>query len=288
MVRFFRVLYGSTMSKPDFEILDLHTIALLIDYERISGSVSDPRFRHTKLREIASPDGHCATILLDPIWEEVPPYRPGQGFVLDIASPSKDHDVPENFLGPRSLDSLKTLPESRLETIFHQIRGHNGCFQIIAILQAFANLYEQDQPIHVRLADGTDFISTLSSRYIYEYILEFPRQTTVSVTLPPPGSPAGTASQSRYTGELDTMLHAVWCFPAPDQGPNVFLDIASMQFGEVGRSSSGHFFLLKKQSEWEDFADKIAEGRNEPKVSMGVSSSGDPELEEWFIKVAKR
>ncbi|KAG6917041.1 hypothetical protein DXG01_004093 [Tephrocybe rancida] len=269
--------------------LDLHTIAVLMDYERISGPVSDPRFQHTKLREKASPEGRFSTIRVgDEIWQGVPTNQPKHGFVLDCGVPSEEHDLPGNMLGPRSDQALSALREEELETIFHRIRGHDGCFQSIAILQAFVDLYDDENDIRIRLRDGTSFISTLSNRHILEYTLQSPKETTLSVTLPSTVPGNRTTSQTRLTGESASMVHAVWGFPRSDGGSEVVLDLASMQFGAVGRGASGHFFILQEKGEWEAFANQIARSRSAPKISMKVGGTGDPELERWFLQVAKR
>lgn len=88
------------------DALDLHSLAVLMNYERTSGLVSDPRFRHTKLREIASPDGKFKTIAFpreEDVWPGLPHSHPKHGFILDVQKTSKEqHDLPTNMLSSRS------------------------------------------------------------------------------------------------------------------------------------------------------------------------------------------
>jgi len=117
--------------------LDLHSLAVLINYERASGPISDPRFRYAKLREVAS-DGKFSTVIFpDNQWDGVPDNRSKRGFLFDTILPPVDHDneadLPTNILTPRSELSAASLSAEELETIFWEVRGHDGCYHSLAI-----------------------------------------------------------------------------------------------------------------------------------------------------------
>lgn len=65
-----------------------------------------------------------------------------------------------------------------------EVRGHDGCYQTITIFQEFADLYLSSQLLQVQLHDGTDFVTTLSTRVILEFTLEAPKRATLSVAIP--------------------------------------------------------------------------------------------------------
>lgn len=161
------------------------------------------------------------------------------------------------------------------------------------LFQDFADLYSPDDLLRIRLHNGTDFITTISDRIILEYDLHKPKQTTLSIVVPdmtiarPGGRPA--ISQSRYTGESPQMLHSVWGFYRPDQEhPSIVLDLASMQFGAVGRGRGGDFFILDAKGKWEEFVRKIARDLNFRKESIGINPVDDIQRREWFKEVAQR
>jgi hypothetical protein len=281
------------MTSPS-DSLDLHSLAVLINYERASGPVSDPRFRYAKLREVAS-DGKFTTVQFpDNQWDEVPDDRSKRGFLFDTILPPVDHDseadLPTTILGPRSEPSATSLSAEELEIIFWEVRGHDGCYQSIAIFQELADLYKPSQSLRIRLRDGTDFITTLSARAILEFTLQEPKQTTLSVVLETSRSAdAHVTSQCRYTGESAKMLHSVWGFARPDEeNVSAVLDLASMQFGAKGRGKSGDFFVLDTMDRWKKNLEQVVQGCEPYRASQRIRPGSDAERENWYKKVAER
>ncbi|KAG6853691.1 hypothetical protein C0991_002226 [Blastosporella zonata] len=271
------------------EVLDLHSLAVLINYERTSGPASDPRFRHAKLRDISSPSGKFRILPDDDnIWASIPEAQPKYGFLLDTLEPSDEHDLPGNMVDSQSEPALSILTEQQLEIIFYQIRGHDACFHGISILQILAGMYSPDQSITVRLCDGTEFITPFSRRVIMEFDFTSPKQTTLSLVVPP-RSKYKEPAHFRYTGEKFSMRHAVWGFARPgDENISVILDLASMQYGAPGCGLSGHFFILQTQDEWYDFVEKIVKGCDMVGTSQRITDSGDIAKDAWFNQVAQR
>ncbi|KAF7972685.1 hypothetical protein HWV62_17244 [Athelia sp. TMB] len=274
--------------------LDLHSIAVLINYERTSGPNGDYRFRHTKLRDMTT-SGSFSTLLHPPEWFQAAD-RPKRGFLFRTEKPrAKDSpgDTPDNMVSSDCSQSVAKLTKDELSTIFWEVRGHNGCYDSISIFQNLADLLPSGQTMRVRAPNGTDFITEISNRVILEYYLDKPKQATLSIVMPHAsvrshnGKPV--PSQFRYTGEADNMKHSVWGFCRPNElEPAVILDLASMQFGGVGRGRSGDFFILDSPSYWEKFAGKIAQGLHFRKQSDGINPADDEEREAWFMAVAKR
>ncbi|KAJ3785406.1 hypothetical protein GGU10DRAFT_387494 [Lentinula aff. detonsa] len=155
-------------------LLDLYEIALLLNYERTS---SEPRFRYTKLREVASHELDFQTLQINtPIWTAH--KGPKDGFVFQRMEPAviansgsrEVPDLPSNMLSqivyPFARDITQLAPD-RLETIYWQ----DSCFKSVAILQHFFDLYTTDPFIRIRLADGKEYFSSPSTPSIIEYDL---------------------------------------------------------------------------------------------------------------------
>lgn len=133
----------------------------------------------------------------------MPKGRPKRAFPFHTIPPPENNanepDLPTNMLTSWSeLSATSLSAKSELETIFWEVRGHDGC-------------YRHDRRLRVRLHDSTDFTTTLSTRVILEFTLQGPKQTTLSVVLHEARCPGQhILMQSRYTGINTEMLHFVW------------------------------------------------------------------------------
>jgi hypothetical protein len=111
------------------EVLDLYDMVVLLNYER---NATEPRLRHTKLREVAFPGAKLTTVTLkNPIdqgWNQ----NACTWIVLDQRQPSNPNapNLPTQYL-PSGLNS--TMSSERLETIFHQARNHDGSYQAVGL-----------------------------------------------------------------------------------------------------------------------------------------------------------
>jgi hypothetical protein len=68
------------------------------------------------------------------------------------------------------------MSEKRLDTIYWEVRGHDGCYavresQSIALIQHLFDLYDPTQALRIRTADGDDFTTQISNRVILEFFL---------------------------------------------------------------------------------------------------------------------
>ncbi|KAL8286496.1 hypothetical protein RQP46_004513 [Phenoliferia psychrophenolica] len=238
--------------------LDLHSIAVLLTHE-VAGT--EPRFRHTKLREVTLDDAPFKTILCKAgAWDDLP--SPKRGFVFDqvATGPATEFDLPTNLL-PASgkVVTANLLSERDLETIFHEARAHDGCYRSISVLQHFFDLYEPSQLLRIRTAASrqNDLTIPISGRVILEFVLSGLQQRSVSAV-----QPSGTF---RITGASsnrpDSMDHAVWGFGAVgSETVTHILDLASMQFGDEGRGEGGELFRLNTMDVFYDGLEKVARG----------------------------
>lgn len=271
------------MEKPHFEEieLELHDISLLLNYERAS---TEPRFRHTKLREVTT--NQFSTIrFLSPEWEQV--TRPKIAFVFDRVKQTKssrdDPDLPSNMLPTNIPVSLSHLSAKELETYYWQARNHDGCFTTVALFQHFIDLFPESTQILVRRVDKDKpliYSTPASDRWIMEMDLHEPRTVSMSIVLP--------GSQTYITGKILTMVHAVLGFGPPDSSIDTILDLASLQFGDVGRGNKGRsLFVLESLSQYTDRLERFAKSSNfnDPKLSQRIR--GTPK-DDWLRMVAQR
>ncbi|KAJ8463195.1 hypothetical protein ONZ45_g17670 [Pleurotus djamor] len=165
--------------------LDLHDIALLLNFERAS---TEPRFRGAKLREIANNQTNFKTILIDvPEWDTRSLEK--VAYVFDKPrNPSSDinlpPDTPENMLPTPIPDNLKSLTSKQIETIFWQARAHDGCFISVALLQHFFDLLPPRTLIRIRTAKGTEYTTPFYNRFILEMPFIQPNIMCMSVLIP--------------------------------------------------------------------------------------------------------
>ncbi|KAF2793141.1 hypothetical protein K505DRAFT_362251 [Melanomma pulvis-pyrius CBS 109.77] len=59
-------------------------------------------------------------------------------------------NLPTNMLPANPSQKLFTLTPKELETIFYQIRGHNGCYPAVALLQHFFDLFPETTLLRIR------------------------------------------------------------------------------------------------------------------------------------------
>ena len=271
------------MEEPHYEeiVLDLHDISLLLNYERTS---TEPRFRHTKLREVTT--GEFLTVkFLSPHWAQV--TRPKIGFVFYRAQPTKslqdEPDLPSNMLPNTIPASLSHLSSKELETYYWQARNHDGCFTTIALFQHFIDLFPEFTRVRVRQVDKdkTLVYSTLASdRFIVEMNLHEPHTVSMSAVLPD--------NQTYITGEDSTMIHAVLGFSTPGATIDTILDLTSLQFGDVGRGTKGRgLFVLESVFQYAKRLEKFAKGSDfkNPKLSQRIR---DTPNDDWLKVVAQR
>jgi hypothetical protein len=212
----------------DFEPLDLVDIAVLLLYE---WATLEPRFRHTKLAEVAYPGQKVQ-------------YQPGLPFGDDTLSnrtwillkrkegSENERDLPTNMVDK---DVGHALSDEQLDTLFHQIRAFNFCSPAVALLQDFFDQFPPDTKLRVRLGPvdnqhGVSYVTSISHRSVLLTNLIHPTtQTCVGI--------AGTYLIS-FSGIQDEMPHSVMLFRRPEDDDDEHasaLDLASMQFGKLGR-----------------------------------------------------
>lgn len=275
------------MEEPHFEenVLDLHDISLLLNYERAS---TEPRFRHTKLRE-ATTNKFSTIRFLSPEWARI--TRPKIGWVfdrvqqtLDSSSQEDEPDLPSNMLPNIVSAELSHLSAKELELYYWQARNHDGCFTTVALFQHFIDLFPESTQIRIRNVDKdkTFVYNTLASnRLIVEMNLYEPYTVSLSTVLPD--------NQTYITGDDPTMIHAVLGFSLPNSSTiDTILDLASLQFGDVGRGNKGRsLFVLESFPQYANRLEKFAKSSNFKDSRLSQRIRGTPK-DNWLRAVAQR
>ncbi|KIK04150.1 hypothetical protein K443DRAFT_93640 [Laccaria amethystina LaAM-08-1] len=196
------------------------------------------------------------------VFDRLPPHSPE-----DDDDPSAPPDLPSTMLAPRdphwaAQPDLSYLTPFQWETFYWQARNHDACYKSVTLIQHFFALF----PPNTQLVR--------------------PRGVTLSCVLP--------GNMSYITGGEEVMDHAVVGFPNPsanagkEEEAGTILDLASLQFGDVGRGCGGKsLFLLESMDAYGVRLNKFAEGNtfDDAKVSMAIG--GSP-WDGWLKRVAER
>ncbi|KAJ7082825.1 hypothetical protein C8R43DRAFT_322913 [Mycena crocata] len=260
-------------------MLDLYDISLLLNYERAS---NDPRFRHAKLREVASASSPFKTIIM-PAAEWFDCETTKDGFVFDTIQPTSFSernlpDLPSNMKQFPTHPSVQCLTPKDLERIYWQVRGFDSCFKPIALLQHFFALYPGVK-LRVRTSDGTDFVTFADLRNIQEMRMTGPKLMTVICMI---------GGQVHITGDEASMVHSVMEFTNPDSADDssVILDLSSLQFGDAGRGISGRSTsVLESRPRFMERLGRIADDTTFTKTSQRIRPYAD---DPWLKLVAKK
>jgi hypothetical protein len=273
------------------QCLDLFDIALLLNYEK---STSEPRFRNAKLVDYAFPGQETNIKVEAKAWKQ----NDRTILIFDklpSGTGTDDRDLPSNMLldeHKKSNAKLRSLTSKQIETLFYQARGHDGCFIAVALIQHFFDLYPPDTGLRIRhIGKGRDpgisYVTQINRRHIREDIFLGPKCSTVSLV-----SNSQKTVQQYVSGATQSMPHAVFAFaPLDAQNPVSFLDLSSMQFGDIGRGPGEKGKGLFALDTWDEFVTRLpnlADGNdgNVTKTSARVGST--PLYDTWLKKVARR
>lgn len=286
------------MSSSD--VLDLVDIATLINYERTS---REPRFRHMKLRDVVSPGEPTNCEGLPPTLDSATAY------VFDDLSDAVDAnepDLPSNMLSTNTLARVHSMTTKQLETVFYQARAHNSCFASIVILQYLCLQLPPSTPLRIRHGAPKDnrsppfeYTTRVDTFRLVQQTFINPRQATVAMLMPRgdalvsgfalPGDPDAATAENPHT----RFTHAVAGFAQiPDGADRVhallnvddftsFLDMSSLQFGNVGRGPGPKgqgLFALDTREEYMERLAKIAEARWDSQTQVAPGCQPSPIL----------
>jgi hypothetical protein len=279
---------------PVVQPLDLVDVALLLNYER---ATTEPRFKNTKLVQVTRPGEEPSyRFTRNP---HIKDARAAMTIELSKQPESETQDLPSNMLAANPSQQLSALTPKELETIFYQIRGHDGCYITIALLQHFFDHFPNDTPLQIRhrptqkkrgasLSNGDLYTTQIDKRMILEMQLVNPKLYQCTVISP---------DNSTYvSGEEEAMDHAVFGFaPLESEFTTSFLDLSSMQFGDLGRGfgdpkrgGGKALVVLDTSDEYELRMARVADvdpNKSNTKISTRI---GVTPHDEWLKRVASR
>lgn len=276
------------MASPT-EPLDLVDIAVLLNYERVT---TDSEFANTKVREVAFPGEIPRSVRFD-MKDVTKGWNNNRRtwIVLDKVKAEEKRQSPATMkMEPNVLPS--TLSDQQLETIFHRIRAFDSCASVTTLLVDFFNLFPRDTKLRVRHAPkdkepGVSYITSVVHRRIIQEKLVNPKFSTAIITW--------NNNNMKWTGTESEMWHWYMEFYSPDnQGITSVLDMASMQFGEVGRGPGEKgkmLIVLETKAEYEERLGRIADGVDPAQRETGppiMLTMYDPEVDRIVRKVKER
>ncbi|PPQ63557.1 hypothetical protein CVT24_004786 [Panaeolus cyanescens] len=240
-----------SLSKVDGDrVIDIHDISVILSYER---GTTEPRFRHTKLREVATTSEFRTIQMLASHWTDADPNN-RTGIVFDRipdAYQTEDPDLPTNMTHWDPEPSTRDLTPKQLETCYWQARNHDGCFRTVTLLQHFFDLLPFDTPIRIRTASpvnhasgssGTsakkapvEYVTLACRRKIVEFYITNVKHLTAAIVFPD--------NKTYITGATKTP-HAVIGFSRPEEDIDTILDLSALQFGDAGRGYKGNDFFV--------------------------------------------
>ncbi|KAH8747093.1 hypothetical protein F5882DRAFT_422573 [Hyaloscypha sp. PMI_1271] len=229
--------------------IPLRTLTILLNYERC---IADLRFRGCKLfnSTFADPtliDNMASDNLMH---QTILPRKPASvkqvhlhAFRIEsdqvTGTPSTNDIIDCNA----PLD-VQALPFAQRELIYHESRGHDGCYKAIELYQHFFELCPPGQNLSIQIENETPVLVSPFSRRILEFKMKGPKLLTVSTGMKVGGSTSGKGG-TIVTGLDQESLHSALGFAAPGMGNVDFVvDMTRMQWGEAGRGSLGELYYL--------------------------------------------
>ena len=229
--------------------IPLRTLTILLNYERC---VADPRFRGCKLFHSSFADSTLINNLTsDKVMHQwILASKPASVQQVHFHAFRIESD---QVTGTPSINDIidrdaplevQALPFAQRELIYHESRGHDGCYKAIALYQHFFDLCPPGQTLSIQIKNETPVLVSPFSRNILEIKMKGPKLLTVSTGMKAKGNP-GEKGGTIVTGRDQESLHSALGFAAPGSGHVDFVvDMTRMQWGQAGRGSLGELYYL--------------------------------------------
>lgn len=265
-------VHGSLLQMSD--ILDLHDLSVLLNYER---GLADPLLKYRKLFDTGSESQPLELIQMShPAWLERNALK--VAFVL-IKNDDEEPSTSSTLLPNPIPLNLQHLTPTALETIYHQIRNHDGGLKAVSLLQHFFDLYPPTQPLHIRTSTGASFFTTIANRVILELTLHELKVLTLIALLPENMTLVSSPSEEK---------HLVVGFSGQNEKHvGTVLDLASTQFGDIGGKNKGAFVLDSIDRYQKRVIEKVA-ARCEENETRTFQRMGASENDAWLKDVAEK
>ena len=160
-----------TMSEAPTPI-PLRTLTTLLNHERC---LADGRFRGCKLLNSTFSDPNLIDHILPEMREQTVANKPPSvkqvhlhAFLIDsndvTGTPSTD-----DAISPEAFPEVQTLSFAKRELIYHESRGHDGCYKAIELYQQFFDLCPQGQKLSIQIKNEAPVLVFPFTRRILEF-----------------------------------------------------------------------------------------------------------------------
>jgi MYND finger len=242
--------------------IPLRTLTTLLNYERC---ISDRRFRGCKLIHSTFADPNLLD-QIEPEFRQMLDSKPTSVkkihlhvFRIDsdeITGTSSTNDI----ICPDAVPAVHALPFVQRELIYHESRGHDGCYNAIELYQQFFDLCPPGQALSIQLKNELPVQVSPFTRRILEFKMKGPKLLTISTGMRTRENKKGTI----ITGLEQESLHSVLGFAGPkSENVDFVVDMTRMQWGESGRGQYGELYYLGSLAGYYEVMGKVCDGIEE-------------------------
>jgi hypothetical protein len=151
----------------------LRTLTTLLNYERCA---SDPRFQKSQLVHSTFAD-QALILRATPELRRLLATKPAtieQIHMHAFCTESDDSGTPStnDVMSPNAFPAAQALTFAQREFIYHESRGHDGCYKALALYQAFFDLCPLDQQVSIQIKKENPILVTPFLRQIVEFQLK--------------------------------------------------------------------------------------------------------------------
>ncbi|CZR58252.1 uncharacterized protein PAC_08143 [Phialocephala subalpina] len=162
-----------------------------------------------------------------------------------------------DIIHPDASPELQALTFAQRESIYHESRGHDGCYKAILLYQHLFDLCPAGQKLSIQIKNEAPVLVDPSARKILEFKMNGPKLLTISTGLK-------GKDGAILTGLGQESSHSVLGFSCRGSGVVDFVvDMTRMQWGEAGRGSFGETCYLGTEAGFVDIMANVCDGVKE-------------------------
>jgi len=188
-----------------------------------------------------------------------------------------------DMICPNAVPKVHDLTFAQRELIYHESRGHDGCYKPLALYQHFFDLCPPGQKLSIQIKKEPSVLVDLFTRRILKFQMKGPKLLTLSSGVKTQDGSAGTI----ITGFGQESLHSVLGFAGPGSANVDFVvDMSRMQWGEAGRGSFGELYYLGTTDKFFEIMENVCDDIEE--VGNAATHVGPSEHTTAMEACAKR
>jgi hypothetical protein len=170
--------HPTTIGRPT--PIPLRTLTVLLNYERC---VSNPRFQNAGLfsSTFADPGLQLRAPWTEQLLRDKPSSVQEVHFHMFKPTANSLTETPsatEN-ISPAAPKNVKDLPRKDLESIYYEIRGHDGCFKAVGLYDAFFDLCPNDQQVSIQIKKEAPVLLNPFAHVMLKYKMTGPKLITI-------------------------------------------------------------------------------------------------------------